>query len=127
MRCAGRVREVLAQQLVAGTDPEDDCSAGMGPFQCTVGSEGLGRPHLRGVLTTPQAVEIAGRERLVRVGSNELDVDPPPCRPLGQDETVPPIAIGAEQVGVDDNDNQGAVRLAGGRHRSWRRTSAKAV
>ena len=49
----------------------------------------------------------------------QFDLDAPPLGPPGQDQAVAAVAVGAEQVGVDDRDAQ---RRRHGRapSRSWK-------
>ena len=69
-------------------------------------SRAVGRPHLGPVLAPADAVDVGRGQRPVRRGLDQLDVDPPPGRPAGQDQPVAPVAVGAEQVGVDHGDGQ---------------------
>ena len=55
------VGEGVAEQLVPGAHPEYHRAVIDRPAECAVLPQGLGRPHLRPVLPTADAVEVGGR------------------------------------------------------------------
>ncbi len=130
MGAIGTVGEGVAEQLVPGADPEDHRTPVHRFVERPVGHQRLGRPDLGPVLAPAEAVDVGRRERCARVGLQESGIDAPPRCPPGQDQPVPAVPVGAEQVGIDDGDGQGrpARRVRSGARRHTRsRRSAKAV
>jgi hypothetical protein len=119
------VGEELSEQLEAGADAEDHRTAIRGLEQCPVLAERGGGADLRTVLTAPDAVEIGGGDGTPRPRLDQLGVDAAPRCPARQDQAVPSVPIGAEQVGEDDGD--GERRATGGRTHNCLLRSANAV
>ena len=103
---SGAVGKGPAQELVSGAHTQHHGAVFDGPTDHSVGPKGLGRPHLGTVLSPADAVDVGGRQGPPRRGLDEVDLDPPPRRPPGQDDAVAPVAVRSEQVGIDDGDGQ---------------------
>ena len=94
-----------------------------GAFRHTPGERAVVDERPRGadlgaVLSPAQAVDVGFGEGTVGGGLQELDGEAAPLRPPGQHQAVPAVAVGAEQVGVDDRDAQGPGH-SGAARRSW--------
>ena len=82
-----------------------------------------GGPDLGTVLSPAQAVEVGLRQGAVGDGLQQLDLVAPPFGPPGQHQAVAAVAVGAQQVGVDDGDAQRGV--IGAPSRSWNACSSR--
>jgi hypothetical protein len=125
------VDELVAEDLVAGADREDDRAVAHRPVQTAVPAQPLGGQPLRTVLAAADQVDVAGgRDRLVAAHVEPRHVQAALPRPALHDEDVALVAVGAEQVRVDPHDPQLVVahyqvpwgvvgQLPTRRRRSW--------
>ena len=90
--------------LEARTDGEHGGASGDSPRQRSIGPQSLGRQHLRTILATAQAEEVRLRKRFRRAAEQQLSVEATAPGPSRKDDPISCVAVGAEQIGVDDSD-----------------------
>ena len=61
------------------------------------------------VLAAAQAVDVRLGQRGIRRGLGQHDLETTPLRPAGQDQPVATVAVGTQEIGVDDRDTQGLI------------------
>ena len=97
--------KALPDDLESGTDGERDGTLLDGAHQPAALPEPVDGQHLGLVLPAAEQVEVA----LLGKGSTRRDRDhlglePPPAQPGGQDLRIAAVAVGTEQLGVDESD-----------------------
>ena len=97
-------REALAHDLETGAHRQHHRALGHPPGQGAVVDQGAGRPDLRPVLAAAQAVDVGLGQRPVGGRLQELGGAAAPLGPPGQDQPVAPVAVRAQEVGVDHGD-----------------------
>ena len=102
--------ERLAEELVARADPEDRRTAARCHDEAAVLAQLVRRGGLLRVLAAAEQVDVAGpRQPLPRVHGDDLGGDAARRRALVQDQRVARVAVRAQQVRVDMDDEQHRV------------------
>ena len=116
---AGRVREVLTEQLVAGADRQDGGTALSGTLERSVAAQRIGGGGLGAVLATAEHIQVAGlRNRFAGAHGDNLDLDAVQPSTVTQGHDVAAVAVGAQQRGVDA-DQGDAHRCSSAVVRRW--------
>jgi hypothetical protein len=114
-RLALDAAELVADHLVARAHREHDGAAGRGRLQAAVRGQPPGGQDLRQILAAAHQVDVTvTRDGLVGVDLDGLDVQAAQLRPALQHQQVAAVAVGAQQVGVDPDQPEGAVGAGGG-------------
>ena len=95
-----------AGHLETGAHGQDHGALGHPPDQHPVVAERARGPHLGAVLPAAEAVDVGGGQRGVGRRLEQFDLEAAPLGPPGQDEAVAPVAVGAQEVGVDHGHPQ---------------------
>ena len=105
-RCPAELRP---EQLVASAYREDDRAAAGDTRQAAIVAEPPRRQDLRQILAAAEQVDVAlPGYRLIGVDFDGLGLDAPePGTPL-EHQQIPPVPVGAEQIGVDPDKPQAA-------------------
>ena len=114
-----RSGEAPAHHLEPGTHGQHDRALAHLIAERAVIDERACGADLGTVLPAPQAIDVGPRERTVRGRLEQLHVPAAPLGAPGQDHSVPAVAVGAEQVGVDHRDTERCAH-AGAPRRSWK-------
>ena len=120
MGFAFRAGKAPAGHLEAGAHGQDHGALGHPSDQPTVVEQGACGPHLGTVLATAQAVDVRPGQCGVGGRLEELDLQAAPFGPPGHDEPIAPVAVGAQEIGVDNGhaERAGPAAHAGAPSRS---------
>ncbi len=100
--------EAPAEHLEAGADGQDGCATLDRVDQSRSGPQLAGGERLGGVLAAAHDVDLAAAgDGLAGVDVDHLGGDVAPSQSLGQDGGVPTVAVGAEQLGIEQADGDG--------------------
>ena len=110
--------EAPPDHLEAGAHGEHHRPALDAPRQGPVVDQGARGPNLWPVLATTEAIDVRLGKWAVRSRVQQLGIVAPPLGPANQDQPVPPVPVGAQQVGVDDRHAERPAH-SGASRRSW--------
>jgi hypothetical protein len=100
----------MTKDLHTRTDGEDDCALVDSSMKALAALKFAGGLHLRAVFAAAYEIEVGG----IGNGCSGIDCDvlyrnPSPFETTGKNESVAPVAVGAEKVWIERNDSNRRV------------------